>query len=134
MAADRPTVVVIAGVIERDGRFLLARRLEHTHLAGYWEFPGGKCEAGETHEACLARELREELDVPAVVGDEILSTEHVYPERTVRLHFRRCEIGGDPRAQLGQELRWVEREELRTLQLPPADDEVIEILISRQDR
>ena len=133
VAADRRAVVVLAGVIERDGRFLLARRLEHTHLAGYWEFPGGKCEPHESHEACLIRELREELDVRAVVGDEILATEHTYPERTVRLHFRRCDIDGEPRPLLGQELRWVGREELRTLQLPPADDELIAILVSRRN-
>lgn len=134
MTNDRRVIVVLAGVIERNGRFLLARRLEHTHLAGYWEFPGGKCESDETHEACLTRELREELDVRAVVGDEILATEHAYPDRTVRLHFRRCDIDGEPRPQLGQELRWVAREELRALQLPPADDELIAILISQRSR
>ena len=79
---------MLAAVIERDGRFLVTRRLEGTHLAGLWEFPGGKCEPGETHEACLARELMEELGVVATIGDEILVTEHAYPERTVRLHFR----------------------------------------------
>jgi 8-oxo-dGTP diphosphatase len=132
--AEKRSVVVLAGVIERDGHFLVARRLANTHLAGYWEFPGGKCEPHETHEECLIRELREELDVPAIVGDEILATEHAYPDRTVRLHFRRCEIGGDPTPQLGQELRWVTRAELKTLQLPPADDELIAILVSQQDQ
>lgn len=132
--AERRAIVVLAGVIERDGRFLLTRRLEHTHLAGYWEFPGGKCEPHETHEACLIRELREELDVAAVVGDEILSTEHAYPDRTVRLHFRQCDIQGEPRPQLGQELRWIPRHELLTLQLPPADDELIAILINQHSR
>jgi len=132
MTNDTRVIVVLAGVIERNGRFLLARRLEHTHLAGYWEFPGGKCEPHETHEACLTRELREELGVSAVVGDEILTTEHAYPDRTVRLHFRRCHIDGEPQPQLGQELRWVAREELRALQLPPADDELIAILINQR--
>ena len=133
MTHDRRVIVVLAGVIERNGRFLLARRIEHTHLAGYWEFPGGKCESHETHEACLARELREELDVSAVVGSEILTTEHAYPDRTVRLHVRRCDIEGEPKPQLGQELRWVAREELRALQLPPADDELIAILINQRN-
>jgi len=134
MPADRATIVVLAAVIERDGRFLLTRRLEHTHLAGYWEFPGGKCEPHETHVACLIRELREELDVAATVGDEILTSEHAYPDRTIRLHFRRCEISGDPTPQLGQELRWVARPDLQTLQLPPADDELIAMLVSQPDR
>ena len=65
-------VVVIAAVIERDGHLLVARRLEGTHLAGLWEFPGGKCEPGEAHDACLARELTEELGV-----DSTLSLIHI---------------------------------------------------------
>jgi 8-oxo-dGTP diphosphatase len=128
MSADRTTVVVVAGVIERDGRLLVTRRLANTHLQGFWEFPGGKCEPSETHEACLIRELREELDVTARVGAEILRTEHAYPDRTVRLHFHWCTIEGDPRPVLGQEMQWVTRQELRGLQLPPADDELIELL------
>jgi mutator protein MutT len=121
-------VVVLAAIIERDGRLLVARRLAGTHLAGLWEFPGGKCAAGEAHEVCLARELREELGVGAIVGDELVVTEHVYPERSVRLHFRRCEILGEPRAMLDQELRWVTRAELLTLDLPDGDREVVAML------
>jgi mutator protein MutT len=128
MPADLQTIVVVAGVIERDGRLLVTRRLANTHLSGFWEFPGGKCEASETHEACLTRELREELDVTAQVGVEILRTEHAYPDRTVRLHFHWCTIDRDPKPMLGQDMQWVAREELRTLQLPPADDELIEVL------
>jgi mutator protein MutT len=131
---DQRIVVVLAGVIEREGRFLLTRRLKNTHLAGYWEFPGGKCETNENLDACLIRELREELGVSAVVGDEILMTEHAYPDRTVRIHFRRCDIDGDPSPQLGQEMRWIARHELATLQLPPADDELIALLVNRRDR
>ena len=123
------TIVVLAAVITReDGRLLLTRRLDGTHLAGLWEFPGGKCEPGESHEACLARELREELDVASEIGDELLATEHAYPDRTVRLHFRWCRITGEPKAMLGQEIRWVRRDELPTLDFPPADRELIEIL------
>ena len=119
----------MAAVIERDGRFLVTRRLEGTHLSGYWEFPGGKCDPGETQEACLARELREELVIDARIGAEIVVTEHTYPERTVRLHFRRCEIMGEPRPLLNQEMRWVSRDEMRTLPFPAADRKLIEVLI-----
>ena len=126
--AGHPIVVVVAAVVEQDGRFLVTRRLQGTHLAGLWEFPGGKCEPGETHEACLAREMAEELGVETIVGDEVLRTEHAYPERTVRLHFRRCAVVGQPRPLLDQEIRWVTREELRTLEFPPADAELIERL------
>jgi 8-oxo-dGTP diphosphatase len=123
-----PTIIVAAAIIEVDGRFLMSRRLAGTHLAGTWEFPGGKCDPGETLEACLHRELREELDVEAVVGEEVLSVGHRYPERHVRLHFHRCAIVGAPRPVLGQELRWVTREELESMEVPPADRELVELL------
>lgn len=99
------------------------------HLPGYWEFPGGKCEPDETHEACLKRELLEELGVDAVIGEEIVVTEHAYPDRTVRLHFRRCEISGEPRPLLVQEMRWVSRQEMRLLQFPEADRALIQVLV-----
>jgi 8-oxo-dGTP diphosphatase len=121
-------VVVLAAIIEREGRYLLSRRLKGTHLAGLWEFPGGKCEPDESHDACLARELAEELGVDATIGAEVIVTEHAYPERTVRLHFRRCEISGEPRAMLGQELRWVTPAELSTIELPEADRALVEML------
>jgi len=124
------TIVVLAAIVERDGRLLVSPRLANTHLAGYWEFPGGKCEPHETHEACLARELDEELGVRGVVGDEILVTEHEYPERRVRLHFRACTIEGEPHPRLGQEIRWVTGSELKTLQFPDAHRELIEMITS----
>ena len=122
------TIVVTAAVIERDGRFLVTRRQRGVHLEGYWEFPGGKCERGENHAACLARELREELAIDASVGDEVLATTHAYPDRSVELHFIRCEIAGDPAPQIGQELRWVARADLAALEFPPADAELIRLL------
>ena len=92
------TLVVTAAIVERDGRFLLTRRQKGAHLEGFWEFPGGKCETGETLADCLARELREELGVGARVGDEVLATTHAYEDRVVELHFIRCELAGEPRA------------------------------------
>jgi len=122
------TIVVTAAVVERDDAFLVTRRQKGSHLEGYWEFPGGKCDAGETLTACLARELREELDVDARVGDEVFSTTHAYPDRSVELHFFRCDLYGEPRPQIGQDMRWVRRDELATLEFPPADAELIRIL------
>ena len=124
------TIVVLAAVIEQNDAFLLTRRLKGTHLAGTWEFPGGKCEPGETHEACLRRELEEELGVGARVGEEIFAITHTYPERTVELHFRRCALVDAPRPVLGQEMRWVRRDELASLEFPEADRELIEKLRS----
>ena len=87
-------IVVAAAVIERDGCFLVTKRQAGVHLEGYWEFPGGKCEPGETIAACVARELREELDVDAQVGEEVFTTAHVYPDRAVELHFLNCAVVG----------------------------------------
>jgi 8-oxo-dGTP diphosphatase len=125
--ADR-RIVVTAAVVERSGAYLVTRRLRGTHLEGLWEFPGGKCEDGETHECCLLRELREELGCDAVVGAKLLEVAHEYTERTVELHFFRCELKGQPQPLLGQEIRWVGGTELRALEFPPADDELIRML------
>ncbi len=118
-------LVVTAAVVERDGRFLVTRRQSGVHLEGYWEFPGGKCEPGESHAEALRREMREELDVDVRVGDELLSVSHTYPDRVVELHFFRCDLEGAPAPQQGQEMRWVARAELRLLRFPPADEELI---------
>jgi mutator protein MutT len=128
------TMVVSAAVIERGGTFLVTRRQKGVHLAGYWEFPGGKCEPAETLGACLARELREELGAEAIVGDELLQTMHEYADHRVELHFVRCELAGTPTPQLGQEMRWVPREELGTLQFPPADAELIRLLTGSKSK
>jgi 8-oxo-dGTP diphosphatase len=127
-------IVVTAAVIERDGRFLITRRQKGVHLEGFWEFPGGKCDACESLHACLVRELREELDVHAIIGPELFTTTHDYPDRRVELHFLKCELAGDARPLLGQEMRWVSREELASLDFPPADAELIRILAGVWDR
>jgi 8-oxo-dGTP diphosphatase len=121
-------VVVTAAVVQRGDRYLVTRRLRGTHLEGMWEFPGGKCEAGESHVACLEREILEELGCVADVGDELLTVRHDYAERSVELHFFSCGITGDPAPLLGQEIRWVTRAELRGLDFPPADADLIRLL------
>ena len=121
-------IVVAAAVIERDGRLLVTRRLAGTHLAGTWEFPGGKCEEGESLARCLARELLEELGVAARIGETLMTTTHHYPERAIELHFMRCEIDGQPQAMLHQEMRWIARDDLDALDFPPADAALIEQL------
>jgi 8-oxo-dGTP diphosphatase len=121
-------IIVTAAVVERDGAFLLTRRLEGTHLAGHWEFPGGKAHDGETLEDCLVREIREELDAAIDVGDEILATVHHYPDRSIELRFFRCTLLNEPRPVMGQEMRWVARADLASVQLPPADSELVRLL------
>lgn len=122
------TIVVTAAVIERDGQYLVTRRLDGTHLAGAWEFPGGKRDPGESLQDCMRRELHEELAVRSVVGDEVFTVSHQYEDRTVELHFFACTLLDEPVPQLGQEMQWVPREELRALNFPPADAELIEKL------
>jgi 8-oxo-dGTP diphosphatase len=118
-------MVVTAAVIERGGAFLVTRRPSGVHLEGYWEFPGGKCEPDESHVQSLAREIAEELETSVTVGDELCSVTHAYPDREIELHFFACQLTGEPRALLGQEMRWVPREQLASLRFPPADEELI---------
>lgn len=125
-----PAITVVAAVIERDGAFLLTLRPEGTHLAGHWEFPGGKCHPAETHGEALRRELFEELDIVADVGELVHAVTHAYPERTVELHFYRCEYAGEAKPMLGQDMRWVPRRELDRLPLPEADAELIRRLVA----
>jgi 8-oxo-dGTP diphosphatase len=125
---DKSRIIVAAAVVRREDAFLVTRRLAGVHLEGYWEFPGGKCEVGESLSDCLNREMLEELGTEVRAGREILATEHEYPERVVALHFMECELLGDPRPLLGQEMKWVSRQELRSLRFPPADDELIRLL------
>ena len=123
-----PRVVVVAAVVEQARRILVTERPAGTHLAGHWEFPGGKAETGENHRQCLEREMREELDVVVTVGEELLANLFHYPDRTVELHFYRCEITGKPTPRLGQRMRWMPRTELGRLRFPPADRELVQRL------
>jgi mutator protein MutT len=125
---------VTAGVIRKDGRILIARRPPGTHLEGLWEFPGGKQEPGETLRECLIREIREELDILVEPLSLIMTSAHQYADRSVVLHFFDCLIlSGEPRPDLGQELRWVGPEELGLLSFPPPDGALVEKLAEDPD-
>ena len=134
MTPERRVMAVVAAVIEDDDRFLLTRRQSGVHLAGLWEFPGGKIDPGETDQAALERELREELGAEAAVGERLYATSHAYPDRTVELSFYRCTLRNTPRPLVGQEMRWVPRAELGSLGFPPADTEFIALLTRAGDR
>jgi 8-oxo-dGTP diphosphatase len=123
----RSTLIVVAAVVEERDRFLVTRRQEGVHLAGMWEFPGGKVHDGETHEQALRREMLEELGVDVRVGDLVFETTHAYSDRTITLFFYSCELIGTPAPLVGQQMQWVARVELGTLGFPPAD----ELLIKR---
>lgn len=126
---SRMIIRVAAGVILRDGRYLITRREAGTHLEGFWEFPGGKCEAGESLEDCLRRELREELGVEIVDPVLFRTIRHDYKEKKVELHFFRCSIKQGEARPLGcSDLRWVTVEELASYEFPPADRSLIQAL------
>jgi mutator protein MutT len=123
-------------VIERRGRVLICRRRRGEFLGGYWEFPGGKREPGESWEACLRRELREELGV-AVRGVRLLMRlRHRYRNRPVFV-FRvyRCVVaGGTPRPLAAAALRWVPRGRLSRYRFPPANRPLLAKLSSMRPR
>jgi 8-oxo-dGTP diphosphatase len=129
-----PLVIEVAAGLIRDeaGRYLITQRRKGSHLAGLWEFPGGKIESGETPAACLRRELAEELSAAFTVGELVETVRWEYPDRTVVLHFFDCrhESGAIvPREE--QAMEWVEPARLATLDFPPADRELIERLSGR---
>ena len=128
--APTPGIHVVAGIVtDVRGRILLARRTEGRDLAGLWEFPGGKVEAGETPEHALVRELREELGIVVEPGAALIAVPQQYPHKRLRLDVRRISRWrGDLRGQEGQALAWVPPERLHTYPMPPADVPVIAAL------
>ncbi len=119
-----PPVEVSAGLVFRAGQLLITQRPAGGHLAGLWEFPGGKREPGESFESCLVRELREELGVEVCVHEEVDRITHAYPEKTVHLRFFRCTLAdsaAEPRALGCQAVAWVTRETLASYAFPAAD-------------
>jgi mutator protein MutT len=124
---------VAAGLVFRAGRLLITRRPPGKHLAGLWEFPGGKREPGETWEACLRRELREELGVEVAVGALFEEVTHDYPGRRVHLRFYLGRLAaGEPRPLGCAAVAWVTRDELATYEFPPADALLLTLLSNNE--
>ena len=121
-------IIVVAAIIERDESFLLTLRPHGSHLAGHWEFPGGKVDPHETHHEALRREVFEELDCVVDVGELAHSVTHAYPEQTVQLFFYRCGLNGEPKPIIGQQMQWVRKSELSRLPFPEADRDLIKLL------
>jgi mutator protein MutT len=123
--------MVVAAVIERDGRILITRRPAGAHLGGLWEFPGGKAESGESLEQALRREIREELGVGISVEAPIDTVTWQYPDKRVSIAFFRCVVHGEPRPLEEQEMMWVAASDLGSYEFPPADAELIARLTRR---
>ncbi len=130
LVSKAATIVVAAGVIrDADGRLLLAQRPVGKHLAGLWEFPGGKCEPGESAHDALARELDEEVGIQIDESRPLLSLTHAYPEKIVRLLIREVrQWHGQAHGREGQPIRWVSLDQAASLPMPEADRPMLKML------
>jgi 8-oxo-dGTP diphosphatase len=124
---------VTAAIIIREGKVLLARRKQGEALAGFWEFPGGKVEPGETPEECLRRELKEELGIAAAVGDMLAESEYQYAAGAVRLLAMETRIvEGELALTVHDRADWVASSDLDCYNLAPADKPIAAILKERK--
>jgi 8-oxo-dGTP diphosphatase len=123
-------VTVVAAVIRgNDGRMLITKRFDESHLGGLWEFPGGKVEDGETLRSALVREIREELGVGIEVGRLVLEQKHAYPDRRVHLHFFECRIlDGAPVSKMARAMTWASPSELAHFEFPSANRRLLDKL------
>ena len=129
--AEREILQVAAAVIEHRGRYLITCREAGVHLAGYWEFPGGKREADETFEACARREVFEEVGIEITAPKLLMITNYDYPDKSVELHFFACSLArGEPRRLGCVDFRWVKPDELTEYSFPPADQPVVARLLN----
>ncbi len=124
--AAKAPIEVVAALIFRDGRFMICQRPANKARALLWEFVGGKVEPGETKEAALIRECREELDIELSVGDVYMEVVHEYPDITVRLTLFKAEIAaGEPKLIEHNDLRWITPAEIPDYDFCPADTEIL---------
>lgn len=131
----KPHYHVTAGLIWRDGLLLITKRPPGTDLAGFWEFPGGKLEPRETLEACLEREIQEELDLGVRAAGHFMSVRHEYASKRITLHVFHCTyVKGRLRPMEGQEYRWVSPKDLDHASFPPPDRAIIEALKGGRER
>ncbi len=125
MNAAKP-IDVVAAIIWRDGRFLAVDRPQGKSMAGWWEFPGGKVDEGETDDQALVRELHEELGITPTMFDYWREKIHVYEHATVRLRFYHVRAFlGEPSGLEGQRLKWLFPHEPPGVPFLPADEEVL---------
>jgi len=126
-------VIGIGVVLNAAGEVLIDQRLEEGLLGGLWEFPGGKQESGESIEACIARELQEELGIAVNVREELITIDHAYSHKKLRFVVHCCEwVSGDPQPLASQQVRWVQPEELKSFPFPAANAKIIAALLARR--
>jgi len=128
------TIDVVAAIIERDGKILLAQRPAHADQPGLWEFAGGKVEAGETQPQALVRELREELGIDASPGCYVASHQREVSQRLIHLHaWHVPEFRGEVTAHYHSALVWCSPQEALTYALAPADIPLLNAFILLRD-
>lgn len=121
---------VVGGMIERDGRYLIAQRKPRAIFPLLWEFPGGKVESGESDEEALARELREKLGIEVAVLERVVHVEHAYEGYDVDFCVYRCRHAGGEVQHVGVNAhRWVYPQELDDYEFPPADERSLALLL-----
>ena len=125
-------VIGIGVVINEAGDVLIDQRLEEGLLGGMWEFPGGKQEPGEPIEACIARELMEELGIVVSVGEALITLDHAYSHKKLQFVVHLCDwCSGDPKPLASQQVRWVRPEQLKNYPFPAANARIIDALLGR---
>lgn len=128
-ASSLPTIRVVAAVVERGGRYLIAQRNPHAVFPLLWEFPGGKVEPGEDDASALRREMMEELGVGVTVGPLLERKVHCYREFSVDFRAYHCTlVEGEPQALNCAAFAWVPLADLASYPFPPADEEAIALL------
>lgn len=126
-------IEVSAALLFRNGKILITQRRADSHLGGFWEFPGGKREPGETFEQCLVREIREELGVEISIVELFEEITHAYKDKTVCLKFFLCELlEGEPQPIGCAAVKWIEEAELAGYKFPAADARLLEKLVKRK--
>lgn len=127
-AYERTIMVdVVAGLIWKDGKFMICQRPENKARAHLWEFVGGKVEKGESREDALVRECKEELDVTVKPLDVFCTVDHVYPDITIRLVLFNAEIlSGEPKLLEHVDLKWISADDIDNYEFCPADKEILE--------
>ena len=124
-------ISVTCAIIKRDGKILAAQRAQDAHLAGKWEFPGGKIDEGETEEACIVREIREELGVDIEPVRRLSDSIYDYGDKHIRLIPYECELKrGEPSANEHASLAWLSLDELRTITWCEADIPIVDEILS----
>lgn len=132
MTARKEKNIGVAVIRNAAQEILIDKRLPQGELGGLWEFPGGKIEPGEAPEACVVREVREEIGIEVVAAEKLIHIRHDYPQFTVNLQVYWCDyLGGEPQAIVCEEVRWVRPQALKEYEFPEANGAIIEAILQQ---